>query len=970
MSRLLLLLTLLLAFALRVHDLGSQSLWYDEAVTAQVAQQGLAEMARWTADDIQPPLYYAITAGWVQFAGMSEWALRFPSAFFGALMVVLAYALGRRLFGPVAGGLAALLAALHPLWVYYSQEARMYTLLTALGMLAGYALLRVLAAERSHAGYPKSLLGWWAALVVAASALLYTHYFAVFLLAAFALYFLISLLARRDLDRRRLLVEGAAAGLLVILAYLPWLPNTLRRFGEDASYWQGALKLDEALRHIAISFSTGETVLEQQAIPLAWAVAALALLCLAALLWASFRAHRSSFTQSRRVAGPEWIVHPSSILFVLLYLLAPIAAILLLSTGNPKFNPRYLMLASPGLVLLLAGGLALPWRPSLTTTHSPFTVNRFLRLLSLLALAALLLIFGYATRNWFADPAFTKDDWRGAVAYVQSQLQPDEAVLLVSGHAYPAWRYYAPGVQPLRLPDIETLDVNAVLDLSAAGALNQGLAGRRGAWLVQWQGEVVDPNGVVPFLLDTAGDAQPVDASFWGLGSPLHFRFFDAIRSSSDGPGTALPEELPLSAAYQGQPLNINFANQVELLGYSQPPCPEPLCPVYLFWRSNAPLAADLKLTATLFERDQPEPASQPLDRRLAAYEYPTFRWQPGAVVLSTLEIPATLGTPPGDYRLRLGVYDDSTGQPLDVLDAAGAAQGQWAWLEPVVVNDLVVDGPGGPPPDSQPVALAPEITLQGLTVDRSEAEPGDVIRVEAWWQASAQPGQDYKVGYQWIDPAGQIHSGGWLAPAGAAFPTSRWPAGALVRGQLRFWAPFNGQPGPWTLRFGLQNAGIEDPTAGFAGDTVDLPLAVLPSTRRFEPSGPFDFPSGVSFDSLVQLLGARVATPLQAGAVVPVTVVWTALQPMETSFTGFVHLLDREGRIVAQDDHVPLRGQRPTDTWVAGEVVEDAYELELPASLPPGEYRLAVGLYDANRPGLPRPGAPALLGPLTVASD
>ncbi len=970
MSRLLLLLTLLLAFALRVHNLGSQSLWYDEAVTAQVAQQGLAEMARWTADDIQPPLYYAITAGWVQFAGMSEWALRFPSAFFGALMVALAYALGRRLFGRVAGGLAALLAALHPLWVYYSQEARMYTLLAALGMVAGYALLRVLAAERSHTGYPKFRLGWWAALVVAAIALLYTHYFAVFLLAAFALYFLLCLLARRDLGRRRLLVEGAAAGLLVILAYLPWLPNTLRRFGEDASYWQGALKLDEALRHIAISFSTGETVLEQQAIPLAWFVAALTVVCLAALLWTSFRSHRSSFTLSRRVGGPEWIIHRSSVLFVLLYLLAPIAAILLLSTGNPKFNPRYLMLASPALVLLLAGGLALPFRSPLPSNHSPFTVNHFFRLLSCLSLISLLAIFAFSIRNWFADPAFTKDDWRGAVAYVQSQLQPDEAVLLVSGHAYPAWRYYAPDVEPLRLPAIETLDVNAVLDLSAAGALNQGLAGRRGAWLVQWQDDVVDPNGVVPFLLDTAGDAQPVTASLWGLGTPQHYRFFDAIRAGPGEPGIAFPEELPLSAAYQGQRLDVNFADQVTLLGYTQPPCAQPLCPVYLFWRSAAPLAADLKLTATLFERDQPEPASQPLDRRLAAYEYPTFRWQPGAVVLSKLEIPATLGTPPGEYRLRLGVYDDSTGQPLDVLDAAGAAQGQWTWLEPVVANELVVDGPGGPPPDSQPVDVAPEITLQGLTVHRSEAEPGDVIGVEAWWQAGAQPGQDYKLGYQWIDPAGQIHSGGWLALASAAFPTSRWPAGPLVRGQLRFWTPSNGQPGPWTLRFGLQNAGVEDPTAGFAGETVDLPVAVLPSTRRFEPSGPFDFPSDASFDSLVQLLGARVATPLQAGAVVPVTVVWTALQPMETSFTGFVHLLDQEGRIVAQDDHVPLHGQRPTNTWVAGEVVEDAYQLDLPASLPPGEYRLAVGLYDANRPGLPRPGAPALLGPLTVASD
>ena len=122
------------------------------------------------------------------------------------------------------------------------------------------------------------------------------------------------------------------------------------------------------------------------------------------------------------------------------------------------------------------------------------------------------------------------------------------------------------------------------------------------------------------------------------------------------------------------------------------------LCPVYLFWRALTPLAADLKLTATLFGPFYDDTWSQPLDRRLAAYDYPTFRWQPGEVVLSRVDIPAELGTPPGDYRLRLGVYDDVTDEPLVTLDAAGAAQGRWVWLQPIVANSLVTDGSGGPP--------------------------------------------------------------------------------------------------------------------------------------------------------------------------------------------------------------------------------------------------------------------------------
>ena len=75
--------------------LNTQSLWYDEAVTAQVASQGISELTRWTADDIQPPLYYYAVAGWTRLAGRSEWALRFPSVFFGVLTVALLWAGGQ-----------------------------------------------------------------------------------------------------------------------------------------------------------------------------------------------------------------------------------------------------------------------------------------------------------------------------------------------------------------------------------------------------------------------------------------------------------------------------------------------------------------------------------------------------------------------------------------------------------------------------------------------------------------------------------------------------------------------------------------------------------------------------------------------------------------------------------------------------------------------------------------------------------
>jgi mannosyltransferase len=167
-----LLLITLAAFALRVYKLDQQSLWYDEGVTVEVARRGLAELTRWTADDIQPPLYYYVVALWGRVAGWSEWNLRFPSVFFGVLTVPLlalvTIALTRR---RIAGLLAASLAAFHPLLLYYSQEARMYSMLTALGALLGYLVVQGEATARRRWLY-------WGVYVAVATAAVYTHYFA------------------------------------------------------------------------------------------------------------------------------------------------------------------------------------------------------------------------------------------------------------------------------------------------------------------------------------------------------------------------------------------------------------------------------------------------------------------------------------------------------------------------------------------------------------------------------------------------------------------------------------------------------------------------------------------------------------------------------------------------------------------------------------------------------------------------
>lgn len=77
-----------------------------------------------------------------------------------------------------------------------------------------------------------------------------------------------------------------------------------------------------------------------------------------------------------------------------------------------------------------------------------------------------------------------------------------------------------------------------------------------------------------------------------------------------------------------------------------------------------------------------------------------------------------------------------------------------------------------------------------------------------------------------------------------------------------------------------------------------------------------------------------------------PLRLVWSTTAPIQADYTVFVHLLGPTGEIVAQADQQPASGFYPTSGWGVDEWVEDHYALRLPATLPPGDYRLIVGWY------------------------
>jgi len=69
----------------------------------------------------------------------------------------------------------------------------------------------------------------------------------------------------------------------------------------------------------------------------------------------------------------------------------------------------------------------------------------------------------------------------------------------------------------------------------------------------------------------------------------------------------------------------------------------------------------------------------------------------------------------------------------------------------------------------------------------------------------------------------------------------------------------------------------------------------------------------------------------------------------MGTSYTVFTHLIDEDNRIWGQQDNLPEEGGHPTTRWVKGEVVADRYNISINPDVPPGEYAIEIGLYNAK---------------------
>lgn len=607
--------TLLFAFALRVYLLDGQSLWYDEGTSAALAFRDLATIVRNAANDIHPPLYYFLLHFWVRVFGASEFALRFLSVAAGVLLVVVVYRLGQALFSPRTGLFAAFLAAVSPFQIYYSQETRMYILVSLWGALAILFLFRSLSLWQSTAIHIRTVAINLALYAATTALALYTHYFAFTLVLVANVYFLVWWSKLREGSR---LILWSAAQLVIVALYFPWLlfaGGQLLTWPAVSEPFTLAFLANEVLR----LFSLGPTSGTQGQL---WLAVFIIIFVLG--LWAQ----------------PKDKPYPR--VLALLYFLTPPLLMYLISLNRPAFRPKFLLLATPGFLLLLAQGLNGDWIP-----HSLPTAAIVRRWGGVFVASALALATWPALSNYYFDPAYARDNYRGLAAYVAANGREGDGILLNAPTQIEIFSYYYHGPLPTYpLPQDRPLRPQ-----ETEQALEDIAKKHPHLFAVFWATSESDPGGFIEGWLDRRG-FKTFEQWYGGVRLVLY----------------SLPASPP-SENIQS-PRSILLGERIQFLGYNlYNPQLEAgdILQITFFWQATAPVAERYKVFIHVLDAQDQIVGQR--DAEPGGGGLPTTTWIPGEIVVDHHGILIPEGTPPGEYRVEVGLYNLATGERLAVYE-------------------------------------------------------------------------------------------------------------------------------------------------------------------------------------------------------------------------------------------------------------------------------------------------------------
>lgn len=462
-------LILTIALVIRIIRL-DQSLWLDEATQAILSSESIRNIIFQRGADFHPPLSYILLHVWL-FFGTSEIWLRLLSVIFGVLTVWLCYLLALKIFDKRTAILSAFLFSIAPYHVYYSQEVRMYAQATFFASLSVYFFYYLLQKEnlRNYFGY-----------ILATLALILTHYEGFFLILAQLIYLIVS--------RKDQLVKIIKALAVLILLYLPWLPQFFIQLAGGLNIdqylpgWREVLSLSshKALPLTFLKFTLGRISFDNQLIYILIGVVVLSIVGITLF------------------KGVSKLNSPNS-KFLLYWLAVPILTSYLISFKIPINQPFRILFVLPTFYILLAKGI------QSFQAHKNF----------ILAFWIGIALFG--SFLYFSTPKFLREDWKNASAFVVNSLQNEDLVIFAWPEPMPPFKWYGKNKQAMGVIEkFPATDEQLQKSLKVA-------EGKKGIYFFEYLQPLADPEKLIQKHLSSSGFKLKQTFDFSGVGFVYHY---------------------------------------------------------------------------------------------------------------------------------------------------------------------------------------------------------------------------------------------------------------------------------------------------------------------------------------------------------------------------------------------------------------------------------------------------------------
>lgn len=420
----LLLVIFLSGLFLRIYDLSVESIWVDEGYSIRVATLDVFQIWEVSADDIHPPLYYILLHFWINVWGASEFSTRFLSLIFGFLAIIMIYKVGKLLFSKEVGFISSLLLAVSPFHIRYSQEVRMYSLMTILTLFSFYFFIKLLN-ERNRI----DLIGY----LLSSSLLMYTHIFGFFTIIAQNIYvvsiFILSKKAYKLNVKKWTLLQ-----IVLIILYAPYIEEILVKLTRvQRGIWGGSWIPEPNIYSIiqtSFIYTGGEWTSGGIRIMIGLLFLLLALFTMVSIEKVKGSIEWKDFFKS--IESYRWNIglsNVSTIYLLLLWLLTPVLLPFIISKFiTPIYNTRFTIGASLAFCLLTAKGIS---NIKFNSVKRIRNIDFDYKCLKLVIIAIIITISLVNVYSYYIN--VDKEQWRDAVDYIETNAEAGDLLLFNAG---------------------------------------------------------------------------------------------------------------------------------------------------------------------------------------------------------------------------------------------------------------------------------------------------------------------------------------------------------------------------------------------------------------------------------------------------------------------------------------------------------------------------------------------------------